>query len=247
MEWITGWEWPLALLGAMLIGISKTGLPGVGILAVPLFAALIPARLSTGVVLPLLILADVFAVAIYRRHAQWAYLLRIAPWTVVGILLGYLWMGRIDDRQLQPIIGVIVLLLLALNAWRRHRTVGELPVPKHPAVAGLIGVLAGVTTMLANAAGPIMIVYLLAMRLPKTVFIGTGAWYFFLLNLFKVPFSVHLGLIRPDTLQLNLILAPAIVAGALLGVTLARKLPERAFARAVEVLALVGALRLLLA
>lgn len=245
MHEVVGWEWALALLGAVVIGLSKTGLPGVGILAIPLFAAIIPARLSTGVVLPMLILADIVAVSVYRRHAVWGHVWRLFPWTMLGLVAGYLLMGRIDDRQLQPVIGVIVLVMLGLNHWRQSRADADTRVPHHPAFVALIGVAAGMTTMLANAAGPIMIIYLLAIGLPKVEFIGTGAWYFFLINVIKIPFSAHLSLIQPDTLRLNLALAPAIIGGALLGFVLAKRIPEKPFTIAVQAMAVLGALRLL--
>lgn len=245
MHEVVGLEWGLAIVGAVLIGLSKTGLPGVGILAIPLFAAIIPARLSTGVVLPMLIIADVIAVSVYRRHAVWRHVWGLFPWTLAGLLVGYALMGRIADRQLQPVIGVIVLVMLALNHWRQRQSNAEAHIPSHPAFVAVIGVVAGMTTMLANAAGPILIIYLLSMRLPKQEFIGTGAWYFFLLNVIKVPFSVHLELIQRDTLRLNLMLAPAIATGALLGFLLARRIPEKPFTLAVQILAVLGALRLL--
>lgn len=243
---LTNIEWVGLVIGALLIGISKTGLPGVGILAIPIFANILPAKASTGVVLPMLILADIFAVIWYRRHAVWSHLFRVFPWTVLGVLIGYALMGRINDRQLSPVIGVIVLAMLALNAWRNRRRDAELQIPTHLSFAALIGVMAGATTMLANAAGPIMAIYLLAMRLPKTTFVGTAAWYFFIINVFKVPFSAHLGLITPGTMHFNLVLAPAIMAGALLGFWLVRWIPEKPFNIAILIFAILGAVRLLL-
>jgi uncharacterized membrane protein YfcA len=223
-----------------MIGLSKTGLPGMGILAIPLMAWVLPARASTGVVLPMLIFADFFAVGYYRRFAVWSKLVRLLPWAAVGVFLGYLALGRVNDQQLKPIIGGIVLVMLALNFWRNYGKENR-PVPTWWWFAALFGLLAGVTTMMANAAGPVMAIYLLAMRLSKNEFIGTGAWYFLLVNCFKVPFSRNLDLINPASIQLNLFLLPMIVIGALAGVRVLRRLPEKGFAAIVQILAAIGA------
>ena len=233
-------------LASLLIGISKTGIPGLGILAILLVAQVIPAKASTGVILPMLIVGDIFAVAYYKRHAVWSHLYRLFPWAMAGIVGGYLIMDKISDRQLKPLIGIIVLSLLILNYFRNRRPDADLHIPTDWRFAAVLGLLAGMTTMLANAAGPIMIIYLLAMRLPRQEFLGTGAWYFFLMNLFKVPFSANLGLINPQSLMLNLVNLPLLAIGALLGVYLLRILPEKQFAILVQILALAAALRLII-
>ena len=194
------------------------------VLAVVIFANLLPARQASGFVLPMLVFADVVAVASYRRHAQWSYLWKLFPWTALGVVAGYFALGRIDDRQAKVLIGLIVLGLLGLHLIRRGRAkrverkrsqdpngshererVDESPLaharsygagpvrvagddmPEHGVwFAPVIGVLAGFTTLVANAAGPLMVIYLLAMRLPKMEYMGTGAYYFLLMNLFKV-------------------------------------------------------------
>ena len=238
-------DWIILVVAAFFIGFSKTGLPGAGILAIPLFAWVIDARASTGVVLPMLIAGDIFAVAFYRRHADWKHLYRMFPWAVTGIIIGYFALGAVSDQLLRPLIGGIILVLLALSTWR-DRMQGENPkIPTHWSFAAFLGLAAGITTMMANAAGPIMAIYLLAMRLPKTVFVGTGAWYFFILNTFKVPFSWHLGLINAESVKLNAVLLPAIVAGALIGLYALKKLPEKLFTRLVQILATAAAVKLL--
>jgi uncharacterized protein len=241
----TWWCWAALAASAFLLGVSKTGLPGVGILAIILSAAAIPARVSTGLILPLLIVGDILAVSFYRRHAVWKHILRIIPYAIIGILIGYLAMGYVNDTQLRRIIGGIALVLLALNAWRNRYATDAMAIPSRWWFAAVLGLMAGITTMMANAAGPIMIIYLLAMRLPKEQFVGTGAWYFFLLNCFKVPFSIDLGLINPDSLWLNLQMVPFIVVGALTGVLLVKRIPEKHFNTIVQWLALAGAIKLL--
>jgi uncharacterized protein len=245
---LQGFDWWVAAAGALLLGVSKTGMPGSGIVAIPLFAAIIPAKASTGVVLPMLILGDLFAVAWYRRHAKWRHLVRLIPWTMAGVLAGYFMMDRLSDAQLRPMIGVVILGMLALTRERGTRDADtRTDIPTSPAFAASTGLLAGATTMMANAAGPVMTIYLLAKRLPKAEFMGTGAWFFFVMNIFKVPFSAHLGLINRESLMFNAILAPVIGAGAVVGFMLARRIPQKPFNTAARLLAAAGALKLLLA
>jgi len=246
MAELSGIQWAVMVLSALLIGIAKTGVPGVGIIAIPLLASVLPARQSTGFVLPMLIMADVIAVVYYRRQAVWPHLVRLIPWAATGIIIGWWMMGRISDQQLQPFIGIIILTLMGLTVWRRSRAKDGDNVPSQWWFAAGLGLLAGITTMLANAAGPIMVIYLVAMRLPKVEFISTGAWYFFLLNCFKVPFSAGLGLITVESLKINLVLLPAIVLGALAGIFVLHRIPQRWFIATVETLAALAAVKLLL-
>jgi uncharacterized membrane protein YfcA len=243
---ISWWGWAVLGLSAFFIGLSKTGLPGVGILAIISVAAVIPARASTGLILPMLIVGDIFAVSYYHRHAVWKHLLQLLPYAVVGVIVGYLTMGHVNDQQLRRIIGGIVLALLGLNYWRNRYLPSDATVPTAWWFPALLGLLAGVTTMMANAAGPIMIVYLLAMRLPKEEFVGTGAWYFFMVNCFKVPFSAHLGFITLTSLKFNLWLAPFIIIGAFVGIAVVKRIPEKHFTLIVQWLAVAGAIKLLI-
>ncbi len=235
--------WVMAVIASVIIGASKTGVAGVGILAVAMFAQIIPARAATGAVLPLLIVADVIAVTMFRRHANWRELLRIFPWAALGVGLGTLLLGRIDDALTKRVIGVILVLISVWQFIRQAR--GANDSVSSPVVAALTGTTAGVTTMIANAAGPIMTLYLLAMRLPKLEFIGTGAWFFLTVNVFKVPFGVSLGIINGESLRLNLLLAPAVMLGTWLGLVLLRHINQVWFERLALAGALLGGLRLL--
>lgn len=258
------WQWALAYLAALLVGVSKTGIAGLGMLFVVLFAQIFPAKQATGVVLPLLILGDIVAVASYRQHTQWRFLWRLFPWTAAGVLVGYLALGRIDDRQARVLVGTIVLVLLGLHLFRRHRArVSGAAAPAGTAAAGhdargthgvmeqaiwfapMIGVLAGFTTLVANAAGPLMVIYLLAMRLPKMEFVGTGAVFFLLLNSFKVPFMVDLGLINRASFALNLWLAPAVLLGAFIGRRILGRINQRLFENLALALSAAAGLKLL--
>jgi uncharacterized membrane protein YfcA len=237
------WEWILAVLGALLVGVAKTGITGLSLLFVAIFAAIMPARRSTGVVLPLLILGDVVAFLSYRRHAHWAHVWRLFPWAAAGVVSGFFAMGRMDDRQTSVAIGAIVIALTALHLVRRARP--GLPQEERARwFAPLIGVLAGFTTIVSNAAGPLMVIYLLAMRLPKMEYMGTGAVFFLLLNLFKIPFMMALGLITQGSLTLNLVLAPAVIAGSVLGRWLLGWINQRMFENIALALTLVAAARM---
>ena len=237
------WEWCVALVAALLVGVAKTGITGLSLLFVSLFASVMPARRSTGVVLPLLIIGDVAAALSYRRHAQWSHLWRLFPWTALGVVAGYFALSRMDDRQVRYAIGGIVIALALLHLVRRARSA---PDAREHAVwfAPMIGVMAGFATLLSNAAGPLMVIYLLAMRLPKMEYMGTGAMFFLLLNLFKVPFMVSLGLITRQTLILNLELMPAVLVGAWIGRLILGRINQRLFETLTLLLTLVAGARM---
>jgi uncharacterized membrane protein YfcA len=241
------WQWAVVGLAAFMAGMAKTGIAGLGILAVALFATVLPARESVGILLVVLVAADIVAVAVYRREASWPHLLRLFPWAGVGVLLGAAAFGRMDDGMVRGVIGAILMALVLLHLWRRYaRPAAEEWTPRRWVVA-LTGLTAGFTTMVANAAGPLMVIYLLAMRLPKLTFVGTAAWFFLVLNLSKLPFSAALGLLHPAALGVSLRLLPFAVAGALSGRWLIAYLDQRLFEALALLLTFVAALRLLLA
>jgi uncharacterized membrane protein YfcA len=241
------WQWTLLFVGAFCVGMSKTGVPGLGVLFVALFANALPARAATGLVLPMLIIGDVFATASYRRNLVWSHLWRLFPWTLAGVIGGWLALARLDDRWASRLIGVILVVMLGVHFWRRQPGAVDPAGPARWWVAALTGVLAGFCTLVANAAGPVMIVYLLAMRLPKLEFMGTSAVFFLVLNWVKVPFMVNLGLINPASLQLNLWLAPAVVVGALAGRWAIGRINQLWFERITLGLTACAAVKLLLA
>jgi len=238
-------QWAIACLAAVGIGVSKSGLPGISLLHVVLFAQLFPGITSTGVVLPMLIAGDLGAVWLFRRHAQWHHVRKTLPPAVVGVACGWFIMSKLPASSFGPTIGAIVLTLAALQWLRDSHPQRFLAVPHTRGFAWTMGLIAGVTTMLANAAGPVMGLYLLAVALPKDAFVGTSAWFFLLINLMKVPFSAQLGLITPATLAFNAILAPAIFAGLFLGRSLVARLSQRGFDKLVLAFAILAALKLL--
>jgi len=237
--------WIVIAVCAVMVGTSKTGLPGLGILIVPLMAMVLPTRQSTGMLLGILILADLFAVVYHRRNARWGHVVRLLPAAFAGIVAGYFGLKFVNDQQLKPIIGGIVLIMLVVNYWRTRIKGEDAPVPTHWWFAVGLGFMAGVTTMMANAAGPVMIIYLLAMRLPKVEFVGTAAWFFFVVNWLKVPFSTNLDLMTAESVKLNLMMLPFIAIGAVAGIFLLKRIPQKAFNAIVQILATAAAIKLL--
>ncbi len=240
------WQWAILALAAFSTGLSKTGIAGLGVLPAALFANALPARASTGALLPLLVCGDVFGVSFYRKHAQWRHLWKLFPWVVVGVIGGYFALGRIGDAQIRRLIGGVIVVMIGLHLWRQSQAekLAEL-VPHTWWFAAIAGVLAGFTTMAANAAGPVMVLYLLAVGLPKLAFVGTGAWFFMLVNIFKLPFSAHLGLINGHSLLLDAALLAPMAPGALLGPVILRRINQRTFDVLMLVLTGAAALRLL--
>ena len=237
--------WIVVALSAVMVGITKTGIPGLGILVVPLMAGVLPARSSVGALLGILILADLFAIVYHRRNAKWGHVVRLLPAAFAGIVAGYFGLKVVNDEQLKPIIGGIVLVMLGINYWRTRTKGKDAPVPTQWWFVVGLGFMAGVTTMMANAAGPIMIIYLLAMRLPKIEFVGTGAWFFFVVNWLKVPFSANLDLMTAASVKLDLMMLPFIAAGAVIGIFFLKRIPQKAFTAVVQVLAAAAAVKLL--
>lgn len=241
------WQWALLAVSAFIVGVSKTGIPGLGILPVPLMAIVLPAKASVGLLLPLLIFADIFSAGYYRRHAQWGHIVRLMPWTLAGVVTGYFAMGWISNEQLKPVIGVIVLVMLALrwiNDMRKNGEEESNATAKFIFIA-VLGFTAGLTSMMANAAGPIMVIYFLSAGLPKTEFVGTSAWFFFIVNWVKVPFSAKLSLITAESLKLDLTMFPFIIVGAITGIVLLKRIPQKVFRILVLVLATAAAVKLI--
>jgi uncharacterized membrane protein YfcA len=253
---LTPEQWMIGIVAALVVGVSKTGLPGVGILVVPLMAAVFGGRLGVGATLPLLIFGDIFAVLWYRHHARWDKLGALIPWVLIGIFVGaaLLWYtgaqgGSVD--WLNIIIGVLVLFMLGLSLARSK--LGDKIVPSSK--LGLIstGTMAGFSTTVSNAAGPIMSIYLTGMGLPKEQFMGTTAWYFFIFNLTKLPIYAFLSLVLPSkpmvntsTIIFDLAMFPVIVIAAFAGKWLLPRISQGVFNTLVLVLAGGAAIKLIL-
>ena len=242
---LTSSQWMLALLSAFGLGIAKSGFAGVGLFHVVVFAFLFGAKQSTGYVLPMLIFGDVCAVVAFRQHARWEYVRSMSLPTALGVIIGWALMNSLSESAYKPVIGSIILGLAAMQTARMWRPNWFEHVPHAAWFAWSLCLIAGFSTMLANAAGGIIALYLVSVSMPKLELVGTTAWFFLLLNLFKVPFSAHLGLIGMDTLMLNAVLTPMIVLGLLAGRWLIHRIPQRQFDSLVLLLSSIAALRLI--
>ncbi|MHB9024783.1 MAG: sulfite exporter TauE/SafE family protein [Armatimonadota bacterium] len=241
------WQWVFGIAAGLLVGMSKTGVPGLGILVVTLLAMIFGGWESVGVMLPMLIFADIFAVLWYKRHAQWDKLVQLLPWVLVGVAGGAValhFFGQTEKTKalLNPVIGAVVLLMLALHLLQSRQ--GERFSHRSKFAVISTGTAAGITTTISNAAGPIMSIYLTAQQLPKEQFMGTIAWYFFLINLTKVPIYSYQGLFTRESLLFNLIIAPVILAGVFAGKWMLPRISQRAFDASVLILAALGAIKL---
>ncbi|CAL9360059.1 sulfite exporter TauE/SafE family protein [Streptomyces sp. enrichment culture] len=248
---LTGWEFAALAFAALLVGFSKTAVSGANTVSLAVFAAVRPARASTGVLLPILIAGDVIAVLVYRRHAHWPTLWRLFPAVAVGVVVGTVFLMWADDTIVRTSIGAILLLMTAITVVRRRKAAAEDEPPPVTTRAGRVkarsyGVLGGFTTMVANAGGPVMSLYLLSAGFRKLGFLGTSAFFFLIVNVAKVPFSAGLGLIDADSLLLDAALVLFVVPGALLGKWAVDRINQRLFEQIVIVATVVGALQLLL-
>ncbi|MGK5698235.1 sulfite exporter TauE/SafE family protein [Streptomyces sp. URMC 128] len=248
---ITGWEFAALAFAALLVGFSKTAVSGANTVSLAIFAAVLPARASTGVLLPVLIAGDLLAVATYRRHAHWPTLWRLFPAVAAGVVVGTVFLMWADDAIVRTSIGAILLLMAAVTVWRRRTADAEQEPESVTTPAGRIkarsyGVLGGFTTMVANAGGPVMSMYLLSAGFRKLGFLGTSAFFFLIVNVSKLPFSAGLGLIDGRSLLLDLALVMFVVPGAFFGKWAVNKINQRLFEQLVIAATVVGGLQLLL-
>ena len=241
---ITATAWVLALTATFVIGISKAGIKGIEIINVTLMALAFGAKESTGLIVPLLIVGDAFAVIYYNRHAQWKYIVAFLPWMILGILIGTAIGKDLPETTFKISMSVIILGTVVMMYWWDRKKSKN--VPTHWAFAGFIGTMAGITTMIGNLAGAFSNIYFLAMRLPKNEFIGTAAWLFFIVNIFKLPFHIFIWkTITPETLLINLKLVPGIILGIIVGVRLVKIIKEKFYRKMILVLTAIGAFLIL--
>ena len=263
---ITHWEFAALAAAAILVGFSKTAVSGANTVSLAIFAAVLPARESTGVLLPILIAGDVLAVLTYRRHAHWPTLWRLFPAVAVGVVVGTVFLVWADDEVVRTSIGAILLFMAGVTVWRRRRAEAEsdsaseseseseptenepdaVSTPTGRLKARSYGVLGGFTTMVANAGGPVMSMYLLSAGFRKLGFLGTSAFFFLIVNVSKVPFSAGLGLIDGHSLLLDAALVVFVVPGAFLGKWAVSRINQRLFEQLVIAATVVGGAQLLL-
>jgi len=237
-------EFALVLMVALCIGMSKTGVHGAGMLAVPLLVNVFGGQLSSGIMLPMLVMADVFGVWYYHRHASWKHLRILFPWAALGVVLGTIIGKYIDDNIFRVIMAIIIFVSLVVMLWLEKGHKDDIPHQK--TFAATSGVLGGFTSMVGNLAGTVMAVYLLSMRLPKNAFIGTTAWFFLVVNWFKVPFHIFSWhTINLNTVLFDLVTLPVIILGALLGIFVVKRLSENTYRWFIIVMTIVAAVFML--
>jgi uncharacterized membrane protein YfcA len=231
----------LFLIVALVLGMAKAGLSGIGLSIVPAMALIFGAKESTGVLLPMLIIADIMAVLYYRSHAVWKHILRILPWVAVGILAALITGNMINDNQFRIVLLTVVwimLILMILNDFRKNR--GK-EIPENHLFASLMGLAGGFATMIGNSAGPVFTLYFLAMKLPKKEFIGTGAWLYLIMNSGKLPLQIFVWkTISINSLYLNIMSIPVIALGILIGIKIVKLFPEKVYRYFVIITTLVA-------
>lgn len=236
------------LLAGLLAGFAKTGLATLGILNAALMTQVFPAKEAVGTLLPVLIAADVIAVIYYRRSVVWAYLISLIPWVLIGLAAGYVILLLVDDRLIKFLLGLLLLILILLQlAKDRWGAKLDERLPDSKWFTSAMGILAGFATMVGNVSGVMMSMYLFGKKLPKQEFVGTGAWFYLVVNLLKAPLYVQLDMITANSLMLNLWSLPAIAAGAFIGVRVIPRIPLHWFQRVILLLGAVGAIRLMIA
>lgn len=236
-------EFFLFLLVAVFIGMSKTGIHGAGMMAVPLLALVFGGQQSSGILLPILCLADVMGVLYYHRHASWYHLKKLFPWAALGTVLGTVVGGMIDDQAFRLVMAVIIFVSVGIMIWLERGQGQREAVPDHKWFASLTGVAGGFTSMIGNLATSVVAIYFLTMRLPKNAFIGTTAWFFLVINWFKVPFHILIWeTITWDTFLLDLATLPFIGVGAFLGIVIVKRIKDRAYRWFIIVMTVVAAL-----
>lgn len=236
--------WIFAGTASFLLGISKAGLKGLSIFNVTLMALAFGAKQSTGLIMPLLLVGDIFAVIYYNRHTQWKYIRKFLPWMLTGILIGVFVGKDLPEKQFK--IGMVVVIMISLGVlffWERRKSKS---VPHHWAFAGGTGVLAGICTMIGNLAGAFTNLFFLTMRLPKNEFVGTAAWLFFITNLIKLPLHIFIWkTINSQTLAINFRLFPAVILGLFLGIRLVKLINEKQYRIFIIVVTTIGAVVIL--
>lgn len=229
----------IAVTAAFLIGFSKGGMKGISVLYITLMAVVIGAKNSTGIILAFLMLGDLMAVIYFKRHVRWNFLFKLLPWMILGVLAG-VYLGKdLPEATFELIFAVVIIFSVFMMIWWEKKK--EASIPRQPWFAALMGLSAGVTTMIGNLAGAFTNIYFLSIRIPKNEFIGTAAWLYFLINIFKFPFHFFVwGTITVETLKFNLCLAPAVCLGFFVGIKVVNRINEVFYRRMIIALTIVG-------
>jgi uncharacterized protein len=252
---LTPLQWTIGIVAGIIVGASKTGVPGIGILVAVMIPAIFPAREAVGATVPILIFADLFAVRWYTRYTRWDKLTELMPWVIAGMLLGAVVLFGLGENtgakvSINLVIGVVVLLMVVIYVLRLR--LGNAVIPNSRPVLAGTGVGAGLSTTVSNAAGPLMSIYMTSLGLDKTAFMGTAAWYFFIFNLTKIPLFLILDWLTPAQPLFTLrgvtfaaLMFPAVLLGVFVGRWLLHRVSQTVFNAITIVGAGIGALRLI--
>ncbi len=241
-------EWIVSIIVGILIGVSKTAIATLGIFNVALLAQVFSVKESVGIMLPMLIAGDIFAVIYFRRSVVWPHLFSLLPWILTGLIAGFFVLWKVNSEQLTLLLGVLILLLIILQAGKEFinsKIDQHLLNSNSKWFTYSMGILAGFATMIGNVSGVIMSIYLMAKGLPKKEFIGTGAWFYLFVNVIKVPFYMGLGIITAESFTFNLMMVPLILIGAYAGIVVLKYIPQKLFHRIILVLGTIGAIKLI--
>lgn len=234
-------NWILICIASFAMGLSKAGLKGIDLLNITIMALVFGSKASTGVVLPLLCVADVFAVVYYHRHADWKHFWKIIPWMIVGIVAAVFIGKELDEHYFRRVMAVIIILTVVIMLFFELRK--EMKFPNNKLFVGATGLAAGFTTMFGNLASAFASIYFVAIRFPKNNFIGTAAWIFLFINFFKLPFQVvYWDNINLSTLKIDLLLLPVMIAGFWTGVKIVGYIKDHLYRKVIIGLTLIGAI-----
>ncbi len=241
---LTPVSWFFAFLAAFFLGTSKAGIKGIGVVIVTLMAIVFGGKSSTGTLIPMMLFADLLAVIYYHRYTQWKYLKKLMPTMVIGVLIG-VWLGNdISDELFKRLMAFLILGIVIFMFVMDRRKSTE--IPHNRLFSNSMGLLSGFTSMIGNLAGSFSNIYFLAMRLPKNEFIGTAAWLFFIINIFKLPFHIFVWkTISVESLTINLVLVPAIILGFFLGINVVKLINNELYRKFIIIVTAIGALILL--
>lgn len=238
-------QWIWIVVAAILIGFSKTGIGGAMMLVIPIVASVFGGKESTGIILPMLIVGDVFAVKYYNRHADWGNIKKLLPWSLIGLAVGVVIGKYINDQQFKFLIALSVFVCLGILIYSEKKG-DQIKVPTQLWFYAIVGILAGFTSMIGNAAGPIVSIYLLAMAFKKNSFMGTSAWFFMIINLTKVPLQIFFWHnITLQTFSIVIVMIPAIILGAIAGIYVIKKIKEKPFRYMIILMTGIAAIRLI--
>ena len=238
------WQWAAWICMGLCIGLSKTGFSGITASITPVMALIFGARESTGIVLPLYCFADILGVSYYHSHAEWKYIVKLLPWALAGFGAALLADQLVPVQEFKYLLGGCILAGTFVMIWNDFRA-KDRPPPSTWWFSALFGIAGGFSTMIGNAAGPIMSVFLLSMRLPKNSFVGTTAWFFLIINYLKLPIQFFVWKnITSETLLFDLTLVPAVIAGAVMGIFLIKKISDPIYRKIIFVLTLISTILL---